>query len=267
MTSHKNTGILLVAFGSGRSGAQTAMENIDREVKKAFPEAELFWAFTSGIIRAKLKQNDRPIDSPLEALSKMRDQGFSEIIVQSLHVIPGGEYESLQKTISAFIEQSGGTLSIKSGKPLLYSHEDILEICRILSDLLPSGKDDGDAVILMGHGTSHPSNIYYPGIQYYLWQQSPRYWIATVEGYPALRDILPMLREKLITRVWLVPFLAIAGNHAVTDMAGDKPESWKTILEAEGYEVRPILKGLAEYNEIVRVWISHLKDSLENHSL
>ena len=267
MTPHKNTGILLVAFGSGRSGTQTALENIDREVKKAFPEAELFWAFTSGIIRAKLKRDDRPIDSPLEALSKMRDQGFSGIIVQSLHVIPGGEYESLQKTISTFIEQSGETLSIKSGKPLLYSHEDIFEICRILPDLLPSGKDAGDAVILMGHGTSHPSNIYYPGIQYYLWQQSPHYWIATVEGYPGLSDILPMLKKNQIRRVWLVPFLAVAGNHVMNDMAGDKPDSWKSILETEGFEVQPILKGLAEYNEIVRIWISHLKDSLENHSL
>jgi len=267
MALHQKTGILLVAFGSRRADARAAMANIDREVNEAFPGTELFWAFTSGIVRGKLKAENRPIDSPLEALNRMRDHGFSEIIVQSLHVIPGGEYESLQKTISSFTAQTGDAVSVRSGKPLLYNHEDILEVCRILPVLLPAAEDERDAVILMGHGTSHPSNIYYPGIQYYLWQQSPRYWIATVEGYPSLQDILPLLKEKQIRRVWLVPFLAIAGNHAVTDMAGDKPDSWKSVLEANGYEVRAVLKGLAEYNEIVRIWISHLKDSLKVHSL
>ncbi|MGV8139806.1 MAG: sirohydrochlorin cobaltochelatase [Mangrovibacterium sp.] len=267
MALHKNTGILLVAFGSGRSEAQEAMANIEQELRIAFPEAELFWAFTSGIIRGKLQAEGRHVDSPFEALHRMRQQGFSEIIVQSLHVIPGGEYERLQKTISAFTEQGGGAVSVKSGRPLLCSHEDILEVCRMLPEILPAVEDECDAVILMGHGTSHPSNIYYPGIQYYLWQQSSRYWIATVEGYPSLQDILPLLKEKQIRRIWLVPFMAVAGNHVLDDMAGDKPDSWKSILEVNGYEVHAILKGLAEYNEIVRIWISHLKDSLKGHSL
>lgn len=262
MRAHKSTGILLVAFGSGYPAAQIAMANIEREVKKAFPEAELFWAFTSSIIRNKLKKEGCPIDSPAKALLRMRDNGFGEIIVQSLHVIPGGEYESLQKKVMEFIQEPGGVQTVRLGKPLLYSHEDIVEVCRILPEILPVAEDTGDAVILMGHGTSHPSNIYYPGIQYYLWQQSPRYWIATVEGYPALEDILPMLRELKFKRIWLVPFLAIAGNHVINDMAGDKPDSWKSLLESEGYEVHTLYKGLAEYNEIVRIWIRHLKETL-----
>jgi sirohydrochlorin cobaltochelatase len=262
MALHKNTGILLVAFGSGYPGAQAAVENIEREVKKAFPEAELFWAFTSSVIRNKLKKEGRPIDSPAGALMRMRDNGFSEIIVQSLHVIPGGEYESLQKTVTEFIHEPGGVQTVTLGKPLLYSHEDIVEVCRILPDIFPAGGKTEDAVILMGHGTSHPSNIYYPGLQYYLWQQSPCYWIATIEGYPGLHDVLPMLKELKFKRIWLVPFLAIAGNHVLNDMAGDKPDSWKSLLESEGYEVHTLYKGLAEYNEIVRIWIRHLKENL-----
>ncbi|MDD4191777.1 MAG: sirohydrochlorin cobaltochelatase [Mangrovibacterium sp.] len=262
MTAHKSTGILLVAFGSVYSGARAAVENIEREVKKAFPEAELFWAFTSSIIRSKLKREGRPIDSPAEALMRMRDNGFGEIIVQLLHVIPGGEYESLQKKVKEFIREPGGVQTVRLGKPLLYSHEDIVEVCRILPDILPAGGNTGDVVILMGHGTSHPSNIYYPGIQYYLWQQSPFYWIATIEGYPGLHDVLPMLRELKFKRIWLVPFLAIAGNHVLNDMAGDKPDSWKSLLESEDYEVHTLYKGLAEYNEIVRIWIRHLEEIL-----
>jgi sirohydrochlorin cobaltochelatase len=131
-----------------------------------------------------------------------------------------------------------------------------------LPDILPVEVNTEDAVILMGHGTSHPSNIYYPGIQYYLWKRSPRYWIATIEGYPKLHDVLPMLRELKFKRIWLVPFLAIAGNHVLNDMADDKPDSWKSLLESEGYEVHTLYKGLAEYNEIARIWIRHLKETL-----
>lgn len=267
MAEQKNVGILLVAFGSARPAARAAIANMEREVEKVFPDAALFLAFTSSIVRGRLAKEDRPVDSPQEALCRMQEQGFSEILVQSLHVIPGGEYEGLQKTVRAFAEQAGGAISVKLGRPLLCTHEDILELCRILPALLPPYEDEGDAVLLMGHGTSHASNIYYPGIQYYLWQQSPRYWIATVEGYPALQDILPMLKEKRIRRVWLEPFLAVAGNHVLDDMAGDKPDSWKSILEAEGYQVHPVLKGLAEYKEIAWLWISHLKECTEAHSL
>lgn len=267
MVLHKNIGILLVAFGSARTGAQAAMASMEQELRITFPEAELFWAFTSGIIRGKLKTEGHPVDSPMEALCRMRDNGFSEIIVQSLHVIPGGEYESLQKAISVFTAQAGRAVSVTLGRPLLYSHDDILEVCRLLPELLPAAEDESEAVLLTGHGTSHPSNIYYPGIQYYLWQQSPRYWLATIEGYPTLQDILPMLKEKKIKRVWLMPFLAVAGNHVLDDMAGDKPDSWKSILEAAGYQVFPVLKGLAEYKKIARLWIKHLKESLESHFL
>jgi len=42
-------------------------------------------------------------------------------------------------------------------------------------------------------------------------------------------------------------------------MAGDGPESWKTLLEKEGFQVQPVLKGMAEYDNIVKIWIDHLK--------
>ena len=42
------------------------------------------------------------IDSPAEALARMGADGFTKIAVQSLHVIPGEEFENLQKTVNAF---------------------------------------------------------------------------------------------------------------------------------------------------------------------
>lgn len=256
------TGILLVSFGTSYPDAQVALDHVDREVKKTFPGIEIRWAFTSAIIRNKLKKQGRYVDSPAEALAKMGSEGFTRIAVQSLHIIPGEEYENLQKTVDAFNQIPKNARTIRLGKPLLYRHEDIAAVCDVLEAILPAERAPGDAVVLMGHGTSHLSNIYYPGVQYYLREKSPLYFLATVEGYPGLNELFPKLKEQQVKTVWLVPFLSVAGDHAQNDMAGDEPESWKSQLEAAGYTVKPVLKGLAEYDEMVNIWVNHLKEVL-----
>ena len=45
-------------------------------------------------------------------------------------------------------------------------------------------------------------------------------------------------------------------------MAGDEPESWKSILTRNGYQCESILKGTADYPEIVEVWLDHLRTVL-----
>lgn len=260
-TNTEKTGILLVSFGTSYAEAQVALDNIDEEVKKNFPEIEVRWAFTSNIIRRKLAKQGRHVDSPAEAIAKMGNDGFTKLAVQSLHIIPGVEYESLKKTVDAFNQIPKGVKQLALGKSLLYEHDNIKELCSKLERGFPTTRLD-DAIVLMGHGTFHQSNIYYPGVQYYLWQLSTRYFMGTVEGYPNLDDVLFSLKKQKIKRIWLMPFMSVAGDHARNDMAGDDADSWKSILEAEGYEVKPLLKGLAEQDDIVNIWINHLKDAL-----
>ena len=56
-----------------------------------------------------------------------------------------------------------------------------------------------------------------------------------------------------------MPYMSVAGDHAQNDMAGDEPGSWKSQLEAAGFTVKPVLKGLAEFDAIDAIWINHLK--------
>ena len=55
-----------------------------------------------------------------------------------------------------------------------------------------------------------------------------------------------------------MPLMSVAGDHAKNDMAGDEEDSWKSILSKAGIECVPVLKGTAEYSEIVDVWVDHL---------
>lgn len=112
----------------------------------------------------------------------------------------------------------------------------------------------------MGHGSAHQSTIYYPGVQHYLRQQSQLIFLGTVEGYPGLDEIIAELKEKMVKTIWLQPFMSVAGDHAQHDMAGAEPESWKSQPEADGFTVKPLLKGLAEFDPIDAIWIKHLKE-------
>ncbi len=71
-----------------------------------------------------------------------------------------------------------------------------------------------------------------------------------------------MLLEKKIKKAYLMPLMSVAGDHARKDMAGDGEESWVSILTKIGIECIPILKGTAEYDNVVEIWVDHLRTVL-----
>jgi len=252
-------GILLVAFGTSIPEAEKSFKNIDTKVKAAFPGVPVRWAYTSKIIRHKLARENKIIDSPSEALAKMMDEDFTHVAVQSLHTIPGKEYNALRTTAKAFEGLPKGMRSIIVGAPLLYSPQDVKKAVKIIAAQFPRERKPDEAIVLMGHGTEHPGNIYYPALQYYFGQMDPNIFVGTVDGSPTLDDVLTGLKKKGITKAYLIPLMSVAGDHARNDMAGDEDDSWKSILTRAGITCVPILKGTAEYDAIADLWLEHLK--------
>lgn len=257
-TKTQKKGILLITFGTSYPEARKAFDNIEEEVKKNWPDIDVFWAYTSGFIRKKLAKQGIQMDSPSEALAKMGEAGYTHIAAQSLHIIPGAEFHDVVHTVLGFSRIQKGVGKTTMGRPLVSNHEDLQRMARFFTQQLP-GSDD-EAVVLMGHGTHHDANIYYPGFQYYLNDLSDRHYVATVEGYPSLDNVIKQLKKQHIKKVTLTPFMSVAGDHAQNDMAGEEKESWKSQLEAEGFEVDVVMKGLAEYDEVVKIWTGHLKE-------
>jgi len=251
--------ILLVAFGTSVAESRGSIDRVGAMVAKEFPHVEIRWAYTSKIIRTILKKRGEVVYSPAEALAKLGEEGFPQVYVQSLHVIPGDEYTDLVETVKAFNGLPKSTEKVSLGLPLLTSDADMEYTARVLSSQLPANRKATDAVVYMGHGTKHPSNIYYPAMQYYLSKYDANLHIGTVEGTPTLTDVVKQLKSKKVKRVWLMPFMLVAGDHAINDMAGDDPSSWKSILTKQGFEVKVELKGLGDYDELCGLWVSHLK--------
>ncbi len=253
--------ILLVAFGTSVPQAQRSFDLIDAAVKKSFPGVETRWAFTSKTIRAKLAGQGKVVLSPESALAKLMEDGYTHVAVASLHIIAGKEFHELYRNALLFGQMAGGFEQVQVAWPLLSSHEDMERAARAMLKHIPAERKPGDAVLLMGHGTGkHPSDALYLAMHHIFQEIDPNVFLATVDGYPGINDILPKLKEKKIGKVYLIPFMAVAGEHARNDMAGEKPDSWKSILAKSGFACEAMLEGNAEYPEIVDIWVDHLRE-------
>ena len=258
------TGILLIAFGTSIPEAQQAYNHIAKKVQAAFPGMEVRWGITSAMVRRKLAKAGQQLDSPASALARMADDGFTHVAVQSLHVIPGAEYHDLLRTVHALQGLPKGLVRVTVGDPLLCTHPDMLKTTDALVAWAASFRKSDEAVLFMGHGTHHPSNIYYPGLQYYLQQRDPLLFIGTVEGYPELEDVKQKLIDRQVKTAWLVPLMTVAGDHALNDMAGEEPDSWKSQLTKMGFRVDTVLQGFGQNPEIRALMVEHLKTAAKD---
>ncbi len=191
----------------------------------------------------------------------MLEQGFTHVAVQSLHTIGGKEYQELLRSVRRF-DDSDGFERIRVGNPLLSTQKDLEKMTTALLENIPKEREKGDGVVFMGHGTHHPSNAFYAALMFQIQRKDPNVFIGTVEGYPQIDDIKEMLLEKKIKKAYLMPLLSVAGDHARKDMAGDDEKSWVSILTKIGIECIPILKGTAEYDNVVDIWVDHLRVAL-----
>lgn len=252
--------ILLAAFGTSVPEAQKALEGIEGRVRTEFPGFEVRWAYTSRIIRAKMAKEGKRFESPETALSRLMDDRFTHVAVLSLQTIPGEEFHDLTRNAHLFEQMAGGFRKVVVARPLLSSHEDMDRAARAMLKNLPAERKTEDLVLLMGHGSAkHPADGLYLAMNEVLRELDARSFMGTVEGYPSIDDLLPKLQAGKSKKVYLVPFMAVAGDHARKDMAGDEPESWKSVLKKNGFATEAVLKGTIENPEVVDIWLDHLK--------
>lgn len=194
-------------------------------------------------------------------MAKLMDDGFTHLAVLSLHTIPGEEYHELYRNAHLFGQMEGGSEKILVAKPLLSSPKDMDTVAAALLKSIP-GRKNSDGVLFIGHGTEHhPADAIYTAMNQVFQDLDPNALVGTVEGRLSLEHVMPKLRSRKVEKVYLVPLMSVAGDHARNDMAGDGPDSWKSILTRNGFQCEAILKGTGENAEILKVWLDHLREA------
>ena len=261
-TAQENkTALLMVHFGTTYDETRSkTIDAINAKAAQTFPELTLREAYTSRIVIRRLKERGIVRETPLDALLRLRADGFTHVIVQSTTLLEGAEMESLRREVASV---EGFFEDIRVGAPLLYDVADCAKVAEILAARHADATDARKKahVVLVGHGTYTPATATYSQMDYlFSAQGNPLFHVATLEGYPTFETMLARLKAAGARRVTLVPLLFVAGDHVTNDIAVD----WKQALEAEGLQVDCCLEGLGEIPEIQDIYLDHIRYSLHH---
>lgn len=240
--------ILAVSFGTSHADAERrCIRPVEDALRAAFPECDVRRAFTSRIIARKLRGQGTIVESEEEALARLSAEGYDEIIVAPTHIIPGSEYDKVRAAAK------GCRLSA----PLLSEEADLDWIVGVLGEI---AAEEGRALLMMGHGTEHAANEIYARLREKL---PDGILLACTEGEYTLDALTPQLDSMPERALTLMPLMLVAGSHACNDLAGDGDHSWKSILEARGFDVRVRMQGLGALKAVQQRFAEKARRAME----
>ena len=220
--------LLMVHFGTTHDDTRAlTIDAINQKAKEAFKDVELREAWTSRIVMRRLKARGVEKLNPIEALEKLKTDGYTHVFI---------------------------------GNPLLYTPEDYEAV---IAAIIKNGAKEG-ATLLVGHGTYTPATAQYAMLDYMLKEKGFKdYSVGTIEGYPTFDTMVAQVKANGTKKVLLMPFMFVAGDHAKNDIAGE----WKEMLEKEGFTVSAQLEGLGQIPEIQEIFIDHIRFGLKHRML
>ena len=251
--------LLIASFGTTVPQAARELAALEAALAAAAPGWTMARAYTSGMVRRILAGRGQPVDSVAGALSRLKAAGVEEVFVQPTHFLCGVEYDKLEAEAGA---AASGFARLRVGRPLLDGTAAVRQLAGILAGLYSA--QEGQAVVLMGHGTTAGANLVYPAMQaVFDLAGRPDIRVGTVEGWPTLAEVRSWLRARPeIRKVHLAPLMLVAGDHILHDMAGDSPDSWQSVLAADGYRTDCTLQGLAAEEAVRQLYADRLRREL-----
>ena len=266
--------IVVVSFGTTFDDTRKAcIEKIENKIRDSFPEYEVRRAFTSKIVIKKLAERNIQVDTLEQALNKLSQEGYKNIIVQTTHLTPGEEYDHKVIAVVKKYEKNQVFDRISVGRPVMVfdgsegNVDDYAILAEALKSQMPMLQLPGRAVLFMGHGSPHHHNPAYNRLQQSFKAANIHAVIGVVEESddPNFETALAKLKELKITHVTLMPLLVVAGGHVNHDMAGNEPNSWESRLLKEGFTVDTYMHGLGENENVQDIYVNHVKDVMASN--
>lgn len=260
----KHRAILVVSFGTRcTKELDMTIGAIEKTITAAFPEDSVYRAFTSRAVIGGLKEcGGLEVDDVEKALDGAAEDGITELIVQPTHLLAGHDYLELRK----MVKMNRAKFSRAAvGRPLLSSDGDLDAVIKAVTDRTAGLGGNETAICLMGHGTEADGNNVYTRMQGRMERGGyGSYYIGAMESGPSLEEVLQMLEGREYKKVVLLPLMVSAGHHARKEMAGDGRNSWKSVLESRGYEVRCVMEGLGQIPAIRDIYAAHARAAMQS---
>ena len=262
ITKKHDTALLLCSFGSTYQEPQITYDYIIDDFKAAFPNTDIYISFTSRTIVSRVyAQIGKAYAQPDVWFKELAKAGYKKVMVQSLHIIPGGEYVSLMDTeaYKNFMAKNPD-IEVARGACLLKSDQDVKQTAKVLYDYYKKDLDQGKVVAFMGHGNPEQEYLFannrYQQLEKELQALSGKanIFVGTVDWaermFGHVRDGIIAyahtqgIQEKEYNKqvVVLAPLMSIAGDHAQNDMLGGL-EDGQTLESVDPFEIDADEKG------------------------
>ncbi|MCC8102882.1 MAG: sirohydrochlorin cobaltochelatase [Clostridiales bacterium] len=281
--------ILVVSFGTSFNDSRVEdIKAIEDAIAEAYPDWSVRRAFTAQIIINHVQSRDgEAIDNVEQALERAVANGVKNLVIQPTHLMHGAEYDELVEAVEEYADQFE---SVTVAEPLLGEvgddatviNEDKAAVAEAVVaaavesyayDTLEAAAEDGTAIVLMGHGTSHTAKVSYSQMQTQMEELGyENVFIGTVEGEPeetACEAVIESVYAAGYTKVILRPLMVVAGDHANNDMAGEDEDSWLSMFNASGYfeSVDTQIEGMGRIEAVQELYIEHTAAAIESLGL
>ena len=288
--------LLVVSFGTSFNDSRVNdIGGVEKALQEAYPDWSVRRAFTAQIIINHIWARDgEVIDNVDQALERAVNNGVKQLVIQPTHLMHGAEYDELMASVDQYKDKFE---SVEVAEPLLgevgadatvINADKEATAKAVVAEAVKAGgfdsveamDEDGTALVLMGHGTSHEANVTYSQMQEQMKQLGYKnVFIGTVEGIPeetALPEVKKAVEAAGYTKVIIRPLMVVAGDHANNDMAADEEGTWYYgfvnggDFEVEGAD-QPVdigagfgadnvtcqIEGLGRIADIQKIYIEH----------
>jgi sirohydrochlorin cobaltochelatase len=249
------TPIVLTAFGTTTKARQT-YDFMCKIIQAAFPGHEVLWAFSSRMVRDRLKHQQKfETRHAHEVLKDLAAEGHVWAVVQSMHLMSGHEFYRMLEEVQAL------PIRTSIGLPLLSSYEDYRHLALSLG--FEAGFDPEEAQVLVGHGTDHPAWATYMALEKILRElYGDGFHVGVVEGSPSREQVVAAVSRSGLRKVRLIPLMLVAGVHFIEDLTAGE-DSWQAAFEEAGLAVRVEPVGIGMNEAVVRIFIDHIREALD----
>ena len=276
--------LLAVSFGTSYNTSRAEdIGGIEAALQEAFPDWSVRRAFSSQIVINHVQARDgEKIDNMEQALERAVENGVRTLVVQPTHLMQGAEYDEMCSTIDQYRDQFE---SVEIAEPLLGDvgsspeevNPDKEAVMKALAETaaavsgygsMEEAAADGMAYVFLGHGTSHTAAVTYHQMQVQADLLGyDNVFIGTVEGKPEETEcsaVIEAVSSAGFDKVTIRPLMVVAGDHANNDMAGDDPDSWKTMFENSGLftDVECQIEGLGRIPEVQEIYSAHAAEAI-----
>jgi len=251
--------IVLLAQPTGGQAA-ALHEQFTRKVQERFPGREVLWAALPGTDSSPQPGNATAQHPDLaQVLATLQSRGITRVAVQSLAVLPDGDWE---KQVADLQAQTG--LKIAVGKPLLSSLTDRQRLLAALAAAFTNPQDQ--AVLLVGGGSQNPATLREYLALYTLLLakfKGSNLFFGTSNSLPELKTALAALKKSPASNITIVPLPAFADGPLPLAQLEALEACTAALTAAKGPTVQVFQGGFGNIDGILAIYVDHLAATLE----